>query len=412
MAEAGPQLRVVPPRSPRFHLLLCRGGSRTDFSELVCASELTAEENGWHATAESPLTVSSVEVDARLARWSRRSEGLAVRITRTDDLRWWLAVHYAGQRLLVLIYSQDEDGVEAERASLASPELGRDPLLDLLRGPGMATDTVRAEVARQRAVQLEAALAQGDVTVDPESLEGILGAPESSSNGNLAVLLDLLGAPNALALTAELTATAPTPVGPLNLQRMLGRVLVVGCLLPTIVGTTLFVVVSRLAARAGLGPLLALVAGMGAGWIGLTATRQLARRFGSGEGWQQRMNLSWAAEKPPNGFRPVRPTARALNTWGGLFYLLRDIAFFGGIDRPHGPMSLYLEAWGIGPPGLVAAINRAVEEESRSAPLFDVAESLVRLRAELIDQHLAGERIAPGRIQDEVKQILRPAVSS
>ena len=121
------------------------------------------------------------------------------------------------------------------------------------------------------------------------------------------------------------------------------------------------------------------------------------------------MSLSWAA--PQGSATGPRPTPRALNTWGGLFYLLRDIAFFAGIDRPTGPMSLYIEVWALGPPALVKAIN-AASEAMHTDTLIDAAQDLVTLRADLIGQHLAQSPISAEGVQRRVRSILAKATGT
>ena len=105
-----------------------------------------------------------------------------------------------------------------------------------------------------------------------------------------------------------------------------------------------------------------------------------------------------------------RIVATALDTWGGFFYLLRDIAFFAGIDRPKGAFALYIEAWSVGPPALVAYMNKVASGTSSADPLFDAAKSLVELRERLIDEHLQQQVISPHNVVGEVRTILKPMV--
>ena len=392
--------------APKFHLLLALGGTEDDFSELVAANGVIRREGDWWVSADEPLAVSSVEVDARLARWSRHTGRLAIRVTRTDDIRWWLAVHHAGRRLAVLIY---KDFGAADRLPLTGAQLGRDPLIDVLTQQGMPSDEVQFHVARQRAAQLSAAFAQGDVAVPPADMEGVLGAPGSPANGNLQVLLDLIGARGALSVLQQLAAssrTAPT-TGPQTVQAVLGRALLLGCAVPVVASSVLFVIFSRVAMRMGLGGLPSLALGVFAAWLGLVGSRQLLKRLSIWTRWSERTTMAWATDNPAAAAQGVRASPVALNTWGGLFYLLRDIAFFGGIDRPDGPTSLYLEAWAIGPPELVEAINRAAALETQPEWLLDAASALVQLRDGLIQRHLEGDRIAAASIRAEVKAILR-----
>lgn len=406
--------RIVPVEdAARFHLLMAHGGDQADFVELVAANEQMERENDWWACVENPLDVSSVEADARLARWSRRTGELAVRITRADPHRWWLAVHHAGERLMVMVHNHGNDRIDPASPVLVDLDLGRDPLLDILKRPSMTVRDVRRAVADHRAEQLSSALGAGGVSVPADYIARILGA-ERPKMGNLPPLLDQLGVPSFLAL-ARPDASAIQSVSaavPTTIQRVVTRAVVTGCVIPGVVAVAVFVILARYASKAGVPPAMALILGAGAAWLGSLAVREVTRRVGrSGGQWHERMMLAWAADAPIPNARAIRPTAPALDTWGGLFYLLRDIAFFGGIDRPRGPMALYIEAYGLGPPALVETINRVSAEEIPAEALFGVAQSLVDLRRELIDRHLEGDTPTAEEVAGKVRGILRPAIS-
>ncbi len=394
----------------RYHLLLVRGGSETDFSELVAATERTHQAGEWRGTIEPALDISSVEADARLARWSRQTGGLAIRVSRPDPRRWWLAVHHEGRRLFAMIHGHPApDNAMAGNPLFSDAELGRDPLLDLISVPeltGSGAEAVRQEVAKRRAGQLTAALGASGLDVEEGRISRLL-ADEAPRDGNIAGLLDALGAGNLFGLTRQLPPdilpTMPSPSG------AVGRTMVMGCAVPMVLGAVLFVVFSRMAMRATGSPFASLLFGAGAAWAGMYGYRKTAGRRALPTPppmIQSGAALDWASDSSDRS-RSVRPTAAALDTWGGLFYLLRDIAFFSGIDRPRGPTTLYLEAWAMGPAALVHAINRVASEDAPAEPLYDAAARLVSLRDELIDRHLAEEHVSPDSITHQVRQALR-----
>ncbi len=416
MEPLRPVTIFTPPKTaPRFHLLLAHGGTEDTFRELVAATGIIGSEGAWFATVDGALDVSSIEADARLARWSRRTGRLAMRITRTDPTRWWLAVHHDGQRLFAMVHTHGIlEQLMPETAILTDAELGRDPLLDLLSAPGTDRGEVRGLVAQRRAEQLSAALAVGDVHVPAEYLARILRA-DDPPDGNIPSLLAQIEGKSLYDLVTHVQGSSPGPVAaaPGSIQSVVSKAIMLGCVLPALVGTGFFVAFSRYAVKSGASPAAALLFGGIAAWVGMWGARQLlgGRAVAGQAGWQKRSVLSWAAQAAAPPARPIRPTASALDTWGGLFYLLRDIAFFSGIDRPQGPLALYVEAWGLGPPALVDAINRAVADGATPQPLFDAAHELVTLRQALIDRHLAGEKIASEETVAKVKTILAPAIA-
>ena len=402
-------INIDMPRTRRYHLLLGYGGDAASFNELVDASDSMREDGGWFGTADRPMVVSSVEADARLARWTRSTGGLGLRISRTDPTRIWMAVHHAGERLVALVHHHGSEMTEPQTGLIVDPDIGRDPLLDLLRDAGSSRDDVRKLVAQRRSQQLADALAVGSVNVNADAIAHVL-FDNDRAGGGMDGLLTLLGCGNLIQLTRSL-GDEPDPGQSLqsSVQKTVVSALLSGCIAPALIGTGAFVFLTRWAAKLGLPPSLALIAGMGGAWATMSLVRKaLTRRGATGYQWHQRMMLAWAAEFPVGLTRPIRPTAAALDTWGGLFYLLRDIAFFGGIDRPQGPMALYVEAWCMGPPGLVESINEAEAKDADRSRLYDVASGLVALRGQLIDDHLAGAKIAPQTVTERVHNILRP----
>ena len=104
------------------------------------------------------------------------------------------------------------------------------------------------------------------------------------------------------------------------------------------------------------------------------------------------------------------PLPPARDRWGGLFFLLRDIAFFARLERPLGPAAAYVDTWGVGPEVLVEAINRAVRAGAEPPALFSLAAGLVTLRDRLIDEHLAGTAIDAVAVTTEVQRLVGAVV--
>ena len=387
--------------------MLAHGGTEADFRELVTARDIVLSEGGWWATSERALEVSSVEADARLARWTRRTGQLGVRLSRTDDARWWLAVHHGGERLMAMVHCWAPDTTGG--AGLAgAAELGQDPLVAARIAEGRSPTEARLEAADRRADELSRALSAGDVEAKVEPLRELL-LTGRAPDGGLRGLLALLGIPSAGDLLDEESPLVP---GQGSVREVVGtssgRAALMGCAIPAVAGAVVFVAVSRMAVRMWP-PLFALLAGFAAAWATILLVARVTRPAPrQGDRWQRRFMLSWAAENP--GEVPVKPDPDAMATWGGIFYLLRDIAFFAGIDRPQGPIALYAEAWSIGPPRLVAAINRVAGGRTSPDPLFDAAHELVALRSELIDAHLGGLPVVADQVAERVRTILRPAV--
>ena len=385
--------------SPRFHLLMAKGGEAHDFHELVAAGN-TRAEGGWFATLEKPFDISSVEADARLARWSRRTGGLAVRLSRIEDGRWWLAVHHAGSRSFAMVH--DFSPIDLGEHVPLGVDVGRDPLLDLLREPGMNPTSVRSAVAQRRAERLAAALAAGEVTIDVEELARAL-ASATPEMGGVGAVLRQLGAP--MSLLDDATATAPAMSFPI--QQAIGKAFLLGCAAPAALGTVAFVGVSLWAVRAGMMPLVAAILGGAAAWVAAQVLRSLTGRMTDSDGLRTRLTIAWAADDG-GAQGPIRPTAAALDTWGGFFYLLRDIGVFGGIDRPKGAFGVTVEGWAMGPPQLVQAMNSVTAGQAPPDALYAAAGALVALRERLIDGHLARQPVVAEAVASEVRSILRP----
>jgi len=386
----------------RYHLMLARSSDIGPFEELVAASGVVRTAGNWMATVESGLVVSSVEADARLARWSRRTGGLAIRISRPDPSRFWLAVHLAGERLLIMVHMH---GTEPGGVPPTVREFGRDPLMATTASPDPAE--IWRRVGRTRAEQLQAALQQGGVEVELEALATLFCAPPSDGETDrVRGLLDILEASGVQAMVGRGTEVEVSELSGV-VGSFVGRALLSGCLIPMAVGTAVFLGVSRLAVAMNLGP-IGFLAAVGAAWASMSVSREFATRLTAVRG-RAGAALSWA-EAPVSGGAP-RLTPEAQDTWGGLFYILRDIAFFAGIERPAGPAALYIEAWGFGPSGLVRTVNRVADGAPNEA-LFDAAQSLVRLRSTLIDRHLAGEEIVASDTRSQVQALLAPALTS
>jgi hypothetical protein len=387
---------------------MTHGGSEDDFSELVAATGDTLADGDWRATAENPFDVSSVECDARLARWSRRTGGLAIRFTQSDNVSWWMAVHHQGQRLFAMVHHfGPESPLIQLTPQLGDMELGRDPLRDILKEPGLDADEIKRLVADHRAEQWVAAMAQGRVMADKSEVVRALTKPTAGESG-IADLLAHLGAATFTGLCIEHPMSDAEAEMPFSVQRIIGKALVTGCLLPTAAGAVTFVVLLRLVAKAGMPAIVALLAAMVGSWLVMNGLRHVSRRTPTKERWRDRLTLAWASTRDAADGGPIRPTAAALNTWGGFFYLLRDIAFFSGIDRPQGAFALYIEAWAVGPPLLVTYMNRVAAGGSDAEPLFDAAKALVNLRNRLIEDHLQQKQINPSKIATEVQDILQP----
>ncbi|MFT5431568.1 MAG: hypothetical protein ACI9OJ_002265 [Myxococcota bacterium] len=405
---------MAPPA--RYHLLLVRSSDAGTFEELVAANGVIRPCSGWLACVESALSVSSVEVDARLARWSQQTGGLAVRITRPDPGRFWLAVHHAGERLLVMVHSHAPE-VVGNVVRIGKSDLGRDPLLSLVTEP---TDELAwTKVAETRADELSDALAQGDVHVTADALFDVLKAPPGEeTKDRVAAILDALDARdvwNLISAGPQLWAGKSEGdqikgvVG-----QYLGRAMLSGCLVPMITGTVVFLTMSHLARSANLG-MFGMVLAFAAAWSSMSFARDAAARVTSAAPWRRRPSLIWAQPSQTSApGAPKQPVPQALDTWGGLFYLLRDIAFFGGIDRPEAGAGLYLESWAFGPPPLVSAVNRAVDSDADNAisnRLIDAAHGLIELRRELIGQHLRGDSVEATDVKERVHRLLAPALA-
>jgi hypothetical protein len=409
---------AIDPTGVHYHLLLTRGGTRDAFDKLVAAESATLMQDEWRGVVTSPDKTSAIEADARLARWSRAEKSFAIRITRTDDERWWLAIHSKGERLFAMVHHFGPPA-QLEPIPGVVTNAGRDPLIDIVASQDSNVVDVLHKVASQRSEQLKGALFEGGLTIAHEKLSAIL-TQANDGTGGIPALLILLGADKFCALLTE-RRTGPTPQpSPLDLGRVAKQALV-GCAAPIVAGIISFLVLIRIFVRLHWPSMLALIAsGVGA-FAAARLTRRTMGLWRSGRYMQRYMRLEWAVDSSGNagvklGFDPSRllnmPLPPALNTWGGLFYLLRDIGFLSGIARPSTQVLTHTEAWAMGPPALVTAMNRVAIGQTSADPLYEAAQGLVELRAQLLEQHLADEPIEPRKIEALVRDILRPAITT
>jgi len=395
---------------PRYHLLTAASDKLNAFEELVASTGDVTADGDWLATVESPFDVSSVEADARMARFTRKHQCLGLRMTRMDDLRWWLAVHHKGKRLFAMVHQFGPmiQSIAAMHMG-TDADVGRDPLLDLLKDGNMTLDEAKRKVADERGSQLHSALIEGNIQLDPAQLiEGL-----ANSNENDTGLETLAGLLNILKIRRLITDTnhKANDMIPTTVKRMIGKAVVMGCVMPILAGGVTFWLVTRLAVRSGISPGIALLLAFGCAWMTIRSLRVIGTRVRPEKKWAKRLTLAWAADGDAPQ-TPVRPTADALNTWGGFFYLLRDIAFFAGIDRPNGAFAMYIEAWAIGPPALVHAMNRVCAGEVEANRLIEAAQALVDLRDQLIDDHLENRKSNRNTVIDRVRTILKPTFSA
>ena len=409
---------AIDPTGAHYHLLLTRGGTREAFDKLVAAESTTLMQDEWRGVVTSPDKTSAVEADARLARWSRAEKGFGIRITRTDDERWWLAIHSKGERLFAMVHHFGPSA-QLEPIPGVMTNAGRDPLIDIVGSQTMGVVEVLHEVASKRSEQLKDALLEGGLTIPHEKLTEIL-IRANDGTGGIPAFLTLVGAEKFCTLLTE-RRTGPTPQpSPLDLGRMAKQALV-GCAAPIMTGVISFLVLIRVFVRLHWPSFLALVAAAAGAFAAARLARRTMSLWRSGRSMQRYMRLEWAVDSSGNkearlGLDPSRllnmPLPPALNTWGGLFYLLRDIGFISGIARPSTLVLTHTEAWAMGPPALVTAMNRVAIGQTNADTLFEAAQDLIALRGQLLEQHLAEESIEPGKIAARVRDILRPAINT
>jgi hypothetical protein len=398
-----------------YHLLLTRGGTRDAFDNLVAAESATLMQGEWRGVVTSPDRTSAVEADVRLARWSRAEKSFGIRITRTDDERWWLAVHSKGERLFAMVHHFGP-AAQLEPIPGVITSAGRDPLIDIVASQNSNVVEVLHKVATQRSEQLKDALLEGGLNIIHEKLADILTRANDGSGG-IPALLSLLEADEFCTLLTE-RRTGPTPQpSPLDLGRVAKQALV-GCAAPIVAGIVSFLVLIRIFTRIHWPPMLSLIASAFGAFAAARLTRRTMGLWRSGRYMQRYMRLEWAVDSSGKetklGFDPSKllnmPLPPALNTWGGLFYLLRDIGFISGIARPSSLVLRHTEAWAMGPPALVTAMNRVAIGQASADSLYEAAQGLVALRGQLLEQHLAEEPIEPRKIEALVRDILRPAI--
>ncbi len=400
------------PTMRRYHLLLGRGLERAAFEELVAESGTVRSHCGWLGLAESATKVSPIEADARLARWSKRTGRMALRITRTDPSHFWVVVHVAGERSVAIIH--DDSPVVAMHVSrlgripvLLDTPFGRDPLYEQLVGMGISSTDAAEQVVNKRADELSAALSQDDLDVDAHALRRALsGASEVALVG----ICELIRATPLLDCIKDLRTRAGGGGFFSEFNPIVGKALFFGVMLPATVATMAFVSVStRLAStEVGLSPAVSFLAGCAAAAVGILATRWMSRLWIGAERRRLRDLLKWAASSGGGG--GVKPSPAAREKWGGLFFLLRDIALLAGIDRPKGPAAVYVDTWGVGPDVLVASLNSSLRIGSDRDAHYTLARQLVELRGRLLEKHLAGVAVDSNAVAEEVRGYIRAAV--
>jgi hypothetical protein len=377
------------PAIRRYHLLLGRGIDRQPFEELVAEAGSVKASAGWLAIAESATRVSPVEADARLARWSRRTGRLAVRITRTDPERFWVAVHYQGERSFAMIHSEAAQLV----AVLGSPRglplmfdspFGSDPLLLDHIARGTAPAQAVEAVTTHRAEQLATALSQDDLTVEGYLLKRVLAVQTDAA---LVGLLEAIRATPLLECVTDLHKRMGKLGYGAEMNAVVGRAMFVGLILPAAVATTLFVTLATKLSASGVSPVMSFLVASSVAVLGLLGTREAARRLGGSTGGPRRA-LSWASPPGAVTFGLGQPNQAMREKWGGLFFLMRDIGFLANLERPDGPSSVYVDTWGIGPDALVARLNAIDGPSAEPAALYDLAAGLVAIRGRLLDVHL------------------------
>ena len=188
-----------------------------------------------------------------------------------------------------------------------------------------------------------------------------------------------------------------------------------GCLIPGLVSVGSFVVAALWAKSAGASPFISLIFGTSiALFAGRAAARLSTRSLVPRATFRPTTTLQWASDQPSPP-RPIKSARRlspdASNTWGGIFYLLRDIAFFSGWDRPRGPAALYIDAWGIGPPELVQTVEDVAGGMVPPTGLYSLAQGLLDVRTKAISAHLGKTTFTKQEVQDTVKDLVRLATT-
>ena len=404
------------PQGLHYHLLIAMGGAREEFDRWVAADGATMTQGDWRGLVLNPDSISAVEADARLGRWSQAVGGFAIRITRTSDTRWWLAVHHNGQRLFAMVQHCGDPAALTPMPSIVG-NAGRDPLLDVVATPTMDVETVQRDVANQRAEQLREALMESGCAVEADAIAAAL-LSQRDGWGGIPMLLQLMGASDFVSLLKDRRAgVAPEPQ-PYDMRKMAKQGLV-GCAAPIGAGIVSFMIAVRLLIRMHVHGLVALFLAFGISSLVIRFTRRMMTMWITGRRSEQYLRMEWASAKPPKQGSPLGlgaakmlnvPLSTALNTWGGLFYLLRDIGFFGGIARPSSRLLNHMEAWAMGPPGLISTMNQVALGKVTPDAMFHAAEQLVAMRNQLIQDHIAGVEPDPAQVTAKVHGILKPIV--
>jgi len=405
------------PNGLNYHLLLTHAGTRAEFDQWVASEGTTMTQGEWRGLALNPDQISAVEADARLARWSQATSGFALRFTRTNDSRWWMAVHHDGQRLFAMVH---HFGPSEDLRPIPSVvgNAGRDPLLDIVGAGKSSIKGVQQEVAQQRAEQFRDALREGGIDCELDALIEAINR-DGDGTGGIPAILQVLGAADFCGLLNN-RRTTPAPEPPPYDVRKLAKQGLVGCAVPIAAGIVTFFIAIQVFVRVRLPGLVALILAV---FVSSAATRLSRRVYAlwmSGRRSERYLRMDWAAKGKPNtpknplglGTSKILnvPLSAALNTWGGLFYLLRDIGFFGGVARPESKTLNHTEAWAMGPPKLISVMNQVALGQLKPDRMFQAASQLVEMRRSLIQSHIEGTEPDPMKVRDKVHEILSPVV--
>ncbi len=416
MTQEHPISNAESPNGLNFHLLITLGGARDDFDRWVAAGGTTMTQGEWRGLALDPDTASAVEADARLARWSQVSAGFAIRFTRTNDSRWWMAIHHNGQRLFAMVHHFGDPAALKPIPSVVG-NAGRDPLLDVVGSATSDVETVQRDVAQQRAEQFRDALNEGGISCDVDEIVGALSRGQDGTGG-IPALLQLLGAADFCTLLSHRRA-APAPEPPPYDVRKLAKQGLVGCAVPIATGIVAFMLAIQIFVRIRIPGLVALLLAVGVSSVAMRLSRRVYAMWMMGRKSERYLRMEWAAstmqtKSSPLGLGTAKmlnvPLSAALNTWGGLFYLLRDIGFFGGIARPETRTLNHTEAWAMGPPRLISKMNQVALGQVKPDRMFQAASQLVEMRRRLIQEHVEGTDPNPQQVRSRVQEILLPVV--
>ncbi len=417
MTQEQPLSTAENPNGLNYHLLLTHQGSRDDFDQWVASEGTTMTQGEWRGLALNPDETSAVEADARLARWSQVTSELAIRFTRTNDSRWWMAIHHNGQRLFAMVHHFGPSEALRPIPSVVG-NAGRDPLLDIVGAGKISIEGIQQEVAQQRAEQLRDALHEGGVSCDVDALVGALRHGRDGTGG-IPALLQHLGAADFCGLLNN-RRTTPAPEPPPYDVRKLAKQGLVGCAVPIAAGIVTFMLAIQIFVRIRLPGFVALILAIGVSSVATRVSRRVYALWMSGRRSERYLRMEWASTDPakpnknPLGLGTAKmlnvPLAAALHTWGGVFYLLRDIGFFGGVARPETRALNHTEAWAMGPPKLISVMNQVALGQMKPDRMFQAASQLVEMRRNLIQSHIEGTTPNPMKVRAKVQEILAPVL--